>query len=219
MSDADPKLPPIPNRDRGGTFKINNADDGSPIREMFRLGDGLLLISEKCTYRMQVADQIDPNRTNPSLPHNVQQKLFDHGTSSELLCNTLPAKVMFRKECQPNLDLDKAMQFAFDALSELVSMDEAAQAFTAAEQAALEKARRSPSQDTSLALPSLGNIRTQCKTFIQKSDHFAVALMGIIRLFYPDQGRMNWEEFEALVNSALARMTTTPKSQRLPFQC
>ncbi len=56
---------------------------------MFTLGDTLLFATEKCTYRLQVADQIDPDRKNPSLPHNVQQKIFDHGTGSELLCNTL----------------------------------------------------------------------------------------------------------------------------------
>ena len=192
----------MPNRDCGGSFKINNPDDGSPIKEMFRLGEKLLFVTEKCTYGMQLADQIDPNRTNPTLPHNVQQKFFDHGTNSELLCNTLLlAKVMFRKECHPTLNLDQAMQLSFDALCELVSMDEAARLFVKAEETVLEKAHHLSSKDDSLALPALSKVRTQCKTFIQKADHFAAALMGIIRLFYPDQGGMNWDEFHALVGA------------------
>ncbi|MGO9171772.1 MAG: hypothetical protein ACLP7P_07380 [Rhodomicrobium sp.] len=114
-------------------FTLKNPDDGSPIREQIVLGDRLLSITEKCTYAIQMADQIDPGRTNPNLPHNFQQKLFDHGISSELLCRSLlHAKVMFRKEFQ-QIDIGCAMQLSFDVLSELVAMDEAAQAFKAAE--------------------------------------------------------------------------------------
>jgi hypothetical protein len=100
---------------------------------MFALNDGLLLISEKCTYRLQVADQIDPDRKNPALPPHFFQKLFDYGTNSELLCRTLlQAQVMFRKEFQ-SVDIDRAMQLSFDALGDLVSMHETAQTFKSAE--------------------------------------------------------------------------------------
>ena len=30
-----PKLPPIPTRDSGGMFRINNPDDGTPIKQMY----------------------------------------------------------------------------------------------------------------------------------------------------------------------------------------
>jgi hypothetical protein len=196
------KLPPIPTRDSGGSFSINNPDDATPIKEMFTLGDGLLIVTEKCTYRLQVADQIDPDRINPSLPHNVQQKLFDHGTSSELLCNTLLlAKVMFRKEFL-KMEVDRAMQLTLDALGELVAMHDAVQDFRSAEQAALEKARRFPKQGRSLAIPSAGNVRTHCKTVMQKADHFAGALLSIARLFFTDQRQMNWDDFHELVKAS-----------------
>ena len=45
-------------RDFGGTFSINNPDDGSPIREMISLGARMLIVTDKCTYAMQMADQI-----------------------------------------------------------------------------------------------------------------------------------------------------------------
>jgi hypothetical protein len=196
------KLPPMPARDRGGSFSIENPDDDSPIREMFTLGDGLLFITDKCTYRMRLADQIDPKRQNPDLPHNVQQKLFDHGKNSELVRNTLLlAKVMFRKECQPQLDIDRAMQLAFEALTELVSMDDTARSFKTAEQAALDKAQRSTSKGASLALPSIRNAKTSCKTFVQRADHFVRALLNIVRLFYPGPKGMNWDEFSELVKA------------------
>jgi hypothetical protein len=191
----------MPSRDSGGKFTLNNPDDGTPIIEMFKLGDGLLMITEKCTYRMQVADQIDPDRKNPALPPNFQQKLFDHGTKSDLLCRTLlHAKVMFRKEFQ-SIDIERAMQLAFDALSDLVSMDETAQAFKAAEQAAIEKATALKQKDASLTIPAVGNVRGHCKTFTQKADHFAAALLGILRLFYPELKGKAWSDFHDLAKA------------------
>ena len=195
------KRPPMPMRDAAGQFQLNNPDDETPIKEMFTLGDALLMITEKCTYRMQVADQIDPDRTNPALPHNFTQKIFDHGTNSEILCNTLLlGKVMFRKEML-TIDIESARQLAFDAFGELVAMDEAARSFTAAEQQAIEKAASTPHQPRSVVIPSIGNVRTHCKTAMQKADHFAGTLLKIVRLFHPDKKNMNWDEAHELVQS------------------
>jgi hypothetical protein len=194
------KKPPIPERDSGGAFKINNPDDGTPIREMFELGDELLIISEKCTYRIQIADQIDPERNNPSLPHNFQQELFDHGTKSELLCRTLlQARVMFRKEFQ-RIDVERAKQHSLEAVGNLISMDEISQRFAAAENVAIEKAQ-SGAVDASMTVPGIGNVRTECKSFSQKADHFAIELMNIVRLFYPDMMNRHWEDFKELVTA------------------
>jgi hypothetical protein len=197
------KLPPMPTRDYGGSFTLNNPDDGTAITEMFTLGDGLLMITEKCTYRLRVADQIDPERKNPALPHNFQQKLFDHGIGSELLRRTLlQAKVLFRKEFQP-IDVDRAMQLAFDALSDLVSMDETMREFKSAETAAIEKAKALEQQKRSLTVPAIGNVRGHCKSFAQKADHFVLSLWAVVRLFYPemDAKGKGWEAFDGLVKA------------------
>lgn len=182
-------------------FTLKNPDDGSPIREQIVLGDRLLSITEKCTYAIQMADQIDPARTNPNLPRNFQQKLFDHGVGSELLCRSLlHAKVMFRKELQ-RIEIERAMQLSFDVLGELVAMDEAALDFKAAEAAAIEKAQGLGRADGSLALPAVGNVRAHCKTFAQKADHGAGALLEIVRLFYIEIKKQNWSDFQKLVKA------------------
>lgn len=191
----------MPQRDRGGSFSLDNPDDKTPIRQMFSLEDRLLLITDKCTYQMQLADQIDPTRSNPNLPHNVHQKLFDHGMESALFRDTLLlGKIMFKPECQPQLDHARAMQLSFDAFAELVSMNETAKAFGAAEQDAIRRAEAQQEQSGSLAIPSVGNVKTHCKTFMQKADHFSAALLYIVRLFYPDQKRMNWDDVYQLVS-------------------
>jgi hypothetical protein len=191
----------MPVRDGGGSFCLNNPDDETPIREMFALGDGLLIITEKCTYRVQLADQIDPQRQNPSLPPNFQQRLFDHGTKSELLCGTLlQSKVMFRKEFQ-SIDVEKAMQLSFDALCDVVAMDDLLRSFRAAEKQAIDKAQNIKRTDASLTVPGLGNVRAECKSFFQKADHVAVSLMEIVRLFYPEMRGKNWRDFQALTKA------------------
>ncbi len=47
-------------RDSAGSFTLNNPDDGTSIKEMLSLGKYLYVITEKCTYRVQMADQVDP---------------------------------------------------------------------------------------------------------------------------------------------------------------
>src|SRR3954452_22744451 len=98
MDNAPPQEPFMPMRDAAGSFELNNPDDGPPIKEMFSLKDRLLLITEKGTYEVQLADQIDPKRVNPNFPHNVQRKIFDHGISSQALSKILlQARVLFKK--------------------------------------------------------------------------------------------------------------------------
>jgi hypothetical protein len=167
---------------------------------MITLGERMLLITDKCTYAMQLADQIDPDRTNPALPHIFQQKLFDHGADSELLCHSfLQAWRLFRKGFQA-IDIEHALNLSFDALSELLSMQETTQTFRAEEKSAIDRTQTAQREDGSLAVPAVGNVRMHCKTFAQKADHCAGALLAIVRLFYPDV--KNWDElFDGLKKS------------------
>ena len=191
---ADPRH----SRDLANSFTLNNPNDGTPIKEMLSLGKYLYLITKKCTYRVQMADQIDPERKNPTLPPVFQQKLFDLGTDSELLRRTLmQAKVLFRKEFL-SIDSDKAMELTLEALAELAELHEIYKNFASLEQAAINKLGANPSKDRSQTVPSAGNVQTQCKTFAQKADHFAAKLIEIVRLFYPEQKGKNWDDLQAM---------------------
>jgi hypothetical protein len=112
----------------------------------------------------------------------------------------LQAKVMFRKKFQ-SVDIGRAMQLSFDALSDIVSTHEAAQAFKLVEQTAIEKAENLEQKDASQTIPAVGNVRGHCKTFAQKADHFGVSLLGIVRLFYPEMKGQGWDAFHELVKS------------------
>ena len=189
---------PRHDRDSGGSFTLNNSDDGTPVKEMLSLGKYLCLITDKCTYRVQMADQVDPERKNLALPPVFQQKLFDLGADSELVRRTLmQAQVLFRKEFL-RIDTDKALELTLEALAELAVLHEVCEDFASSEQMAIGKLETSPSKDRSQTVPSAGNVQTQCKTSAQKADHFAAKLMEIVRLFYLEQNGKNWDDLQAM---------------------
>jgi len=59
--------PPMPNRDLGECSRLTTPMTAPPSEYVKLNEEFLLIITEKCTYRLQVADQIDPDRTNPAL--------------------------------------------------------------------------------------------------------------------------------------------------------
>ena len=80
-------------------------------------------------------------------------------------------------------------------------MQETAQTFKSAEEEALEKAQRLQRKDAALTIPSVGNVPAHCKTFAQKADHCAGALLHIVSLFYLDWKKQNGESFHELVKT------------------
>jgi hypothetical protein len=104
---------------------------------------------------------------------------------------------LFRKEFQ-TIDVDTALAEAFEVLGELIAMRSIADEFNAAQQAAIQKAEVK-GRIQSLPLPAVGNVRAHCKSFAQKADHCAAAILRIVRLFYPKMKKKNWDEFRELI--------------------
>ena len=188
-------------RESAGAFSIANPEDGTAIKEMFTYSDFLLILTEKCAYKIQMADQIDPKRPNPGLPKMIQQKLFDYGTESEIVARTLlTAKVMFRKEFLPDsIDLQRGMTLSFEALSEIAAMKTVALEFKELEDRAISQAEEVRRKDGSLIIPAIGHVETKCKTFAQKADHAGAKLYEITRLFYPAANWHGWRDFSSFV--------------------
>ncbi|WP_156041891.1 hypothetical protein [Bradyrhizobium sp. URHD0069] len=166
---------------------------------MLSLKDRMLVITEKCTYEVQLADQIDPKRTNPDLPHNVRRKLFDYGTSSDALCKTLlQGKALFR-EGFTIVDVNVAMSLTIEALKEFSAMDQSLREFTSMENAAVEHHTQAKQQARSIGLPSVGHVESHCKTFAQRAHHFGKAMLSIVRLFYP--AASNWDKLQEIAEA------------------
>src|SRR5208283_2062353 len=163
---------------------INFPDDGTKIMEMLTLNDTLVAITKKAVYEAKLADQIDPKREKPNLPPIVQQRILGIGTDSELIARVLlTANTLFRKEFfASSIDLKKALSLSYEVLIEMVAMDTIINQYKLDEEKAIEVAKNSKG---SFAIPSIGDVKTRCKTFFQKADHAKQTIWDIIRLFYP----------------------------------
>lgn len=190
-------LPPMPMRDAAGSFTLDNPEDGTPISAMLSLNERLLAVTERCTYEVQLADQIDPNRTNPNLPHNVRRKLFDYGVGSVALQKILvQAHALLKKDILKS-DVERAVAFTFEAFNAFAALDSCRDEFAKLEGSAIETYSGTSQQSRSIGLPSVCNVEQYCLTFTQKAHHFGKALLSLSRHFYPQVS--NWDDLEVLV--------------------
>jgi len=209
-------------RDCGGQFKLESPDDGTTITDMFELNDSLLIATQKSVYEVKVADQIDPKRENPNIPHNVQRRILALGTDSELVSRTLlTAKNLFRKDFLPDsVNAKQALTFSFEALTDMVAMQTTAAEYELAEQKEIQAAQSRTPQQKSFALPSVTDVKTRCKTFFQKADHVEQTIWDIVRLFYPNiQAKCNFDKLRDYLKDAYGVDDGFTKfiDQALPF--
>jgi hypothetical protein len=206
--------PNIPIRDNAGSFEINNPDDGTPIKQMINLGDDLLLVTDLYTYKINLADKIDPAGQNPALPPVVQQKLLNYGVNSKLVCGVLlQSKVMFRKEFQ-SFDVSEGLSLALECLSDLLAADEISKKFKQVENCAIESLTDLNKNDSSLTLPTGGDVRSVAKSFFQKIDHFCLNLKEIIKLIDADTKGLQWSEVAALMEKKYGQEDSISKLLR-----
>lgn len=187
-------------RESAMSMRVGTPDDPSAITEMIPIGDILHVVKEKGIYACQLADAIDPGRTNPHVP-NIQQRVLALGSESPLAGRTLlTAKELFHEHFLPDsFDRKAGLILAFDALKDLAAMQEIAEQVQSAQAAVQLEDRRH--QDRSVVLPSIGDVGAHCKSFIQKADHVLQALLGMVKLFYgADAGKAWFESLGQIVN-------------------
>lgn len=174
-------------RNRGGQISIGSREDGAII-EMLNLNEHLLIIKENAVYELIFADDIDPTRTNPSLPLNSQKLLFEFGTESEIFSRLfLLAKRLFKTEyINPLINTTDSVWLVVDMLQELSEMKKESDSLIELEKQAIKDYDERKGTGLDHATPSIVNIKTKCKTIFQKLDQFYQAQLALVRKFYPD---------------------------------
>ncbi len=74
-------------RDGAITFRVGG-DDSSQAQEFLSTGNCLYVIKDDGVYKMQLADDIDPNRINPLIP-NLNKQILDVGYENEIVAKIL----------------------------------------------------------------------------------------------------------------------------------
>jgi len=82
-------------RDSAGSMQVGEPKDGQ-VSLMINMGSALHVVMEHAIYAVQLADQVDPERTNAAVP-NTQQRILSIGTRDpEVARIFLTAHAMFK---------------------------------------------------------------------------------------------------------------------------
>ena len=191
-----PKKRPIDKlRDSDLETIIGTADDRSRITEFITVDDALFVVKEDGVYEVKFADQIDPDRTNASVP-NTNQKVLGYGSESEWVGRTLlTANTMLNKNFLPDgVNVERAFSLVFQAMKDLAAMQDIAARFFNDEAEAAATFQVMEGDSKSLSMPAKIDVETVCKSFIQKADHAIQKLFDVVKVFYGDAIGKQWFE-------------------------
>jgi hypothetical protein len=176
-------------------------DDEGVIQEFLNVGSSLLMIKDRAIYKSQLADQIDPGRTNINVPH-TQQKIYSVGSSSEIVGRILlTAKYLFQHGMLDGrfnkADLMSAALGFFDEAIKLATLSDT---LMADQDAAIAECKEQKAQGSVVLLPSITDIGGRVKSFIQHADHSMQRLLVLGRMFYSLPAGKAW--FDGLAKIA-----------------
>lgn len=188
-------------RDSARHMNVGAENDRSPINAMCVINNVLHVVKAQGIYRIQLADDIDPERTNPSIP-DTHQLVLNYGTDCGLVRQTLMTanRLFHSKLLGASFPYTRAIDITFEALKDIIAMHEMHTALAAELTAAEASLKRLAPQDRALSVPTISSVRVSVETFLQKADHAAVDLFEIAKLFYPDRIGKGW--FESLFEFA-----------------
>ncbi len=179
------------------------ADGEGKLTEFFNIGCALLMIKEDAIYQLQLADQIDPGRTNIDIPH-AQQKLYAVGSSSEVVGRILiTAKYLFENGMlDSRFDKHILLSAALAFFDEVVAAIAVFESLRAEQEAAIVNFEKQKSEGMTILLPSVPDIMGKVKSFIQRAEHSMQRLLALCHIFYPPPAEKAW--FDSFVKAAEA---------------
>jgi hypothetical protein len=192
MSRPDDKRPVDRVRESALSMQIGRPEDGA-ISVMIDMESALYVVKEYAIYAVQLADQVDPERTNVAVP-NTQQRILAIGSRDpEVARIFLTAYTMFKSMyLGANFPERKAWSIAFEYLRDIVAMMEIHSALAKAIEEAVAGFNAVVTNDRSITLPSLENAEERCDAFAQKVGHAIDTLKAVARLFYPQELSKKW---------------------------
>ncbi len=174
-------------RDAAVTMQVEDESDTSGIQDVIPLPGRMLLIKEMGIWQTQLADDIDPGRTNAGIP-NTLQKLLARGAADPLVGRTLlQAKVLLKQSMLPaRIDGEAGLEVTFALLTELDALDRKASELQQTLQAIEERYSGARAKGGALQVPTLGDAAARGKSFIQGADHAVRTLWQFARVFHPE---------------------------------
>lgn len=191
MSDKETKRPIDIIRDSALHMDIGADDDPSPITGFVKCAERFLTVKGSGIYEVQLADQIDPERTNPSVP-NAQKRLISYGSDSEFISRSLlTGNVLFNEDyLRKGVSRDRLIPLVLALAIKLAQLHDMAENYVQRENAAVEAlggANEKMKERRSFMIPEVPDVDSLVKHFFIQAKHVLQDLLDIASELFGDE--------------------------------
>lgn len=192
-------------RDAAITLQIGG-EDRSAGREFLSTADSLYIIKDSSVHRIQLADDIDPQRTNPAIP-NLSQQVLTAGYESEIVAKVLlTAKYLFdERSATVKPFVASLFEGCILLTRQILGLDamtrDLANEIREKEAAFAEK----PPAPKAFSLPSVPDLDTKVHNVMIKADKAKDAILALCRLqFLPNAtGKPKLKVLDQAIDAAM----------------
>lgn len=189
-----PRRPIDIKRDSAVSFSISEPD--GKIEEVLVIDDKMVIVSTKGVHQSELADEVDPDRTDFNLPQTIQQKIIGYGSETPFIAQTLVmARELFdNTHLGENFDRNRALSLTLRAAHEFAAAADILASFEADQVVGIEELSTAV-QGSSLNLPTMPNLRSRASSYLNHLRSVSLSLVGIVGLFFPKAKRNEgWRE-------------------------
>lgn len=170
-------------RDAAISMKIGPGD-GAGGHEMVGVGKFLFIIRAHDIYKIILADNTDPGRTNPAVP-NAQQKVCDFGAEDKVVGATLLTANRLIKSptyYPKDFGVEEVLELVFNCTQELIGLKGIAEEIQ--QRIVAVSASFQPSAD--LLIPHTDHLAASLRTYFEKTKQLFMQWFELIKKFFPD---------------------------------
>jgi len=204
---VDRKRPIDRQREAAITMKVGDDEDASSIKDFLSTENALYTIKDKGVYKTQLADDIDPGRTNPDIP-NLSQKVLPAGNDNEIVARILlTAKCLFDEN---NATVSPFVGFLFEESINLTRHAlELEDMISNLKEKIIQKELEFEDKEhipNAFLLPSITDLDRDLHNICVKADKAKDSILSLYRLyFFPDvKKRPTLSEYDAAIKGKLS---------------
>jgi hypothetical protein len=189
-------------RDAAISLRIGG-DDNSAIKELLSTSKNLYVIKENGIFKIQLADDIDPARTNPNIPTHNQQVLTARYNNEIVARILLTAKYLFDEK---NATVDPFVAELFESCliltKQILELSEMTGKLSEEINEKEQNFLQNPPKPNAFILPSIHGIDTKIYNILSKADKSKDTLLEIHRLhFLPEtRGKVVLDELDNAIS-------------------
>ena len=194
-------------REAAITMKVGDDEDSSPIKDFLSTENALYTIKGQGIYKVQLADDIDPERTNPNIP-NLSQKVLSAGDDNEIV-----ARILLTVQClfdERNATVSPFVGSLFEQSIELTRhVLELHEMISSLKEKIIQKREAFEGREhkpNAFSLPSIPDLDKDLHSILVKADKARDSILSLYRLpFLPEASQKPLlDEYEAAIQDKLS---------------